>query len=242
MDDVIATVVAILPVVVLAACHYVPPVLPLLSRAPRSWTLSAAGGVSVAYVFLHLLPEVAAAQDAVEESSGALAGPERHAYVLALVGLCMFYGLERAALQARSQEGETGPGTFWVSIGTFGVYNAVIGYVVARRQESQPVLDVALFVAALGLHFIVNDLGLRNHHQRRYDRVGRPILITAVVAGWGASQLFDIGETAIGLAIAFLAGGVVLNVLKEELPEERESRFSAFLFGALTYGALLLVV
>jgi hypothetical protein len=39
----------------------------------------------------------------------------------------------------------------------------------------------------------------------------------------------------------FLAGGVVMNVLKEELPEERESRFWAFLLGAGLYAGVLLV-
>lgn len=42
-------------------------------------------------------------------------------------------------------------------------------------------------------------------------------------------------------AFAFLAGGMILNVLKEELPEERESRFTAFLSGAAGYAALLLL-
>jgi len=33
---------------------------------------------------------------------------------------------------------------------------------------------------------------------------------------------------------------VILNVMKEELPEERERRFSAFLLGAAGYSLLLL--
>ena len=41
---------------------------------------------------------------------------------------------------------------------------------------------------------------------------------------------------------AFLAGGVVLNVMKEELPEERQSRFGAFLLGVAGYGGVLLAV
>lgn len=45
---------------------------------------------------------------------------------------------------------------------------------------------------------------------------------------------------ALAVLIAFLAGGVVLNVLKEELPEERESRFWAFAIGTALYAALLL--
>ena len=41
---------------------------------------------------------------------------------------------------------------------------------------------------------------------------------------------------------AFLAGGVVMNVLKEELPEERESRFWAFALGTALYTMLLLAL
>ncbi|NJL21613.1 MAG: hypothetical protein HC895_13625, partial [Leptolyngbyaceae cyanobacterium SM1_3_5] len=39
---------------------------------------------------------------------------------------------------------------------------------------------------------------------------------------------------------AFLAGGIVLNVLKEELPEDRESHFWSFAIGAIGYAVLLL--
>ena len=41
---------------------------------------------------------------------------------------------------------------------------------------------------------------------------------------------------------ALLAGGVVLNVMKEELPEERKSRFGAFLLGVVLYGGLLALI
>ncbi|MEV9640824.1 hypothetical protein ABZ756_08985 [Mammaliicoccus sciuri] len=41
---------------------------------------------------------------------------------------------------------------------------------------------------------------------------------------------------------AFLAGGIVLNVMKEELPEERESSFPAFFIGMIGYTDLLLLL
>jgi len=41
--------------------------------------------------------------------------------------------------------------------------------------------------------------------------------------------------------VAFLAGSVVLNVLKEELPEYRESQVWAFAMGCAGYTALLLI-
>ena len=57
--------------------------------------------------------------------------------------------------------------------------------------------------------------------------------------GWVVGRLTDLDDAAVGLLIAFLAGGVVLNAIKEELPSERESRFSAFALGAVAYGGLL---
>ena len=52
----------------------------------------------------------------------------------------------------------------------------------------------------------------------------------------------EISDLALALLIAFLAGGIILNVLKEELPEERDSRFGAFAFGAAAYAILLLAL
>lgn len=64
----------------------------------------------------------------------------------------------------------------------------------------------------------------------------------AIVAGWAIGLAGEIHEAALAVLLAFLAGGVMLNVLKEELPEERDSRFWAFLVGAAAYAALLLAL
>ena len=69
--------------------------------------LSAAGGVSVAYVFVHFLPELAASQAAVAEAAaGATGGLDlagRHVFLIALTGLLTFYGLHRLAQTSRSR-------------------------------------------------------------------------------------------------------------------------------------------
>ncbi|MBD2307776.1 hypothetical protein H6G17_20105 [Chroococcidiopsis sp. FACHB-1243] len=76
---------------------------------------------------------------------------------------------------------------------------------------------------------------------KAYHRIGRWILAAAVIVGWAIGSGTQI-ELAIALLFAFLAGGVVLNVLKEELPEERQSRFWAFALGASIYSALLVAL
>ncbi|MEY4519559.1 MAG: hypothetical protein RLZZ499_2159 [Cyanobacteriota bacterium] len=83
--------------IALALVHLFAGKLRFLEATPRSIWLSFASGVSVAYVFVHILPELSQAQETVTGAIGeALAFLEHHVYLLALLGLAVFYGLERA--------------------------------------------------------------------------------------------------------------------------------------------------
>jgi zinc transporter ZupT len=53
-----------------------------------------------------------------------------------------------------------------------------------------------------------------------YRQVGRWILAAAILVGWALGSGIPLSEEAIAVLFAFLAGGLVLNVLKEELPED----------------------
>ncbi|HEX6615117.1 MAG TPA: hypothetical protein VF046_02345, partial [Gemmatimonadales bacterium] len=55
--------VSVVAVLVLAAVHIITPSLRFIRGIPRSIWLSIFGGVSVAYVFVHLLPELAEGQE-----------------------------------------------------------------------------------------------------------------------------------------------------------------------------------
>ena len=122
------------------------------------------------------------------------------------------------------------------------VYNALIGYLFFHRLAAG-LEDRLLFFVTMALHFVVvNDHGLREHHKDAYLRKGRWVLAAAVVLGWVVGLLTEIPEVAIAVLTAFLAGGVIMNVLKEELPEERESRFWAFALGAAFYTVILLAL
>ena len=232
----------LLPVAVavtMAALHFFAGRLRFLDVIPRSRWLSVAGGISVAYVVVHLLPELAEYQESIGETTSPLLAPfERHLYVLALVGLAAFYGVESWARRSR-QDSENGAerAATALSLSTYAVYNALIGYLLVRREGSLP-----LFAFAMGVHFIVNDHGLRQHHASAYHRWGRWVLAAAVVAGTVVGVAGEVPEAAVGIPLGFIAGGTVLNVLKEELPEERQSRFSAFVLGAAGYTAVLLVL
>lgn len=240
-----------LPVAVaFAIVHLFGARLSFLKVRPRSVWLSFAGGVSVAYVLVHVMPELANRQAAFERAppgSGMLAVIEDHVWVLALGGLIGFYGLERyvrTSLQQKERDGkpeQTSERAFWLHLVSFAAYNLLIGYVLVDRDGSD-VWGLVLYAVALGLHFIINDFALRESHGVFYDTRGRWVLAIAPLVGWTIGVATSIDERAIAALFAVLAGGVILNVLKEELPEERESRFWAFFVGAALYASLLLVV
>lgn len=237
---------SVLAVAGLCAVHLFSGRLRFLEATPRSVWLSIAGGVSVAYVFVHLIPELAEHQEILAEAVGAgFAFLERHVYLVSLIGLATFYGLERAARVSHGTgRGETSPasaGVFWLHMVTFSIYNAIIGYLLLHRED-QGMGTLLFFFLAMALHFLVNDFGLREHHRDTYRHTGRWVLAAAIFLGWVVGLFTEISEAALAVLIAFIAGGVILNVLKEELPEERQSRFWAFVLGAAAYAVLLLTL
>jgi ABC-type Mn2+/Zn2+ transport system permease subunit len=94
----------------------------------------------------------------------------------------------------------------------------------------------------MGLHFLSNDYGMRLDHREAYDRAARWVLAATVLAGLLVGTLVEVPRPMVDALFAVLAGGVVLNVMKEELSEERKSRFGAFLLGVAGYGTVLLAV
>lgn len=69
--------------------------------------------------------------------------------------------------------------------------------------------------------------------------MGRWLLAAGVLSGWALARIVDLSPLAIGTLFALLAGSAILNVLKEELPEDRQGRFWAFFLGAAGYAAVL---
>ena len=232
----------------LALIHLYSGKLRFLNTMPRSRWLSMASGVSVAYVFIHILPDLSEQQETISQT-GALGFLEYHVYLLALLGLTVFYGLERMVKQSQQKQPQnkieasdtTEAGVFWLHISSFALYNALIGYLLLHRETSG-LLSLFFFFVAMGLHFVVNDYGLRQDHKRTYHRIGRWVLAAAIIAGWAIGAATEISNAAIAVLFSFLAGSVIFNVLKEELPEERKSRFWAFAVGVAVYSALLLTL
>jgi undecaprenyl pyrophosphate phosphatase UppP len=143
----------------------------------------------------------------------------------------------------RKVEGDdsTDSATFWLHILAFTVYNAILGYLF-REISQHGIVACLLFFFAFALHFAVNDLSLSEHHKETYDKYGRWLLAGAIVTGAVAGQAVALNAVAIDTIRAFMTGAIILNILKEEIPEQRENCFGSFITGLVIYSTLILLV
>lgn len=259
VDTTTAIVLALASTLVLAALHLLAPHIRKLPLVPEHATASFAGGLAVSYVFLHLLPELARGNTELRELFEETGEPsplvELAIFVVALVGFCMFYGLERlaerskAAAEHATSAGEPGTsGTsyskvFLVHLGSFLVYNAVITYTLSSNYRTGVAFAV-LFTIAMGLHFVISDRGLEEHYGKQFNRkMPRLLLAGGLLLGWALAVVFaPTRSITVSLLMAFLAGSVLLNVFKEEIPAARRSSFPWFVTGLGSYAALLVTI
>ncbi len=102
------------------------------------------------------------------------------------------------------------------------------------------VVFAALFVIAMGLHFVLTDRSLEEHYPHRFDTQGRFVLSLDLLLGWALAALFAPTSTLlVALLTALLGGSILLHVFKEEIPSNRRSSSRWFLIGLVFYAALL---
>ena len=78
--------------------------------------LSFAAGISFAYVFVDLLPKLEKGQQVLKQAFAVVPYLDRHAYVIALLGVLFFYGLH-------SQSKKKSALSFWLSTSGYVIFN-----------------------------------------------------------------------------------------------------------------------
>jgi hypothetical protein len=217
-----------------------------LEKRMTNRLMSIVSGGSIAYVLLHLVPELTHYQEVAEKAHLApwLENVDYVTYMSALIGIAVFYGInhlsEKSERENRQKQNLTRPAKriFVLEISAFALYNGLIGYLLQELSGDSIAAYVVYFIV-FSFHFIANNRILHLTHEDLYTKAGRWILALSVLAGWILYETTHASDLTLAFLSSFLTGGVVLNILNDELPEERESSFPAFLFGMVFIAVLL---
>jgi len=207
-------------------------------------------GMSIAYVFMHMMPELHEARETIAESES-IATPfdGMLIYYLALIGFLAFLGIER--LRSRLSEFEDAhvetsgevkfSKAFLIHMAGLVIYVGLMSYLSVRTTDSS-ITAIALFAFAFGGHFLVIAHGLIEEHGEVYRRNGRWILALGVLLGWLTGVLTILPENGLAMLTAFIAGAVIMTNTMMEVPANKDGRYTWFAAGTLTYGLLMLAL
>jgi len=205
-----------------------------LGASLHSKFLSFCGGVAIAYVFIDFLPKLSES-DLLIKQAGFFPFVEKHAYITALAGFLLFFSVDKASNIVSERR------YFWLSLCSYALFNFLVGYDVADK-DNPDVRPLALFCFAMALHYFTNDYSLSENHGKEYTKTGRWILIVSLLIGWCVGIWAELSQTAVALVSAFIGGGVIMNVTRHELPKDNPNSLSAFIYSAVLYTVVLLLI
>jgi len=228
---------SLLCVTILASIHLFSALANFTINIWHTRFLSMAAGVAVSYVFVELMPRLGVSQKTLQDISEDLIPlKERHVYLVAFLGFLVFYATHSIPIP-RSQIKKSLP--FICNMVSFLFFNFLIGYEVVDIHDPfiQPLY---LFTFAVGLHNFITDHSLKEAHGAHYDVFSKIILALFLYLGFTAGLFTTLPQSTVIYGVAFTAGGMILNVLKYELPKQQKgTSFAAFALGGILYSIIL---
>ena len=216
-----------LSVLILAFTNFIGVLVPIKEYIPRKWWLSFSGGVAVAYVFVHLIPELHEITDVAGDSL---------TFSLTLLGTIIYFGTAKYVKE--SKDTPDSRRAFVIQMTTLVPYFFILGYFLERLNT---LLALGSYTLAIGIHLIGFGYDLKEDHREKYTHWTAGTLALVLIAGTIASYIYEFDELTLNLLLAFVTGGIFLNSIKEEIPPVNKSRFWAFAAGATLIGILLLL-
>jgi len=212
----------LLVALVLGAAHVIYPRIARLRRNPAQQA-AFSGGLSVGYVFLHLIPSLDAADGVV--------GPR--IYFVALLGFVAFYGLD-VLFQPPNH---THPTKYHAYLSAFFLYDGLLVFTLGLQLPPTPLLTL-VFAVAIALDVLSTDLELEDDFGARFVKSGRWVLFAGVATGYAMSLLRRPHPFVVDTLTAALAGFMMFHTFNGQFPVSRNKKFLAFAAGLIVFGVL----
>ena len=216
-----------LSALVLAFANFIGILVPIKKYTPRKWWLSFSGGVAVAYVFVHLIPEL-------HKITGTAGDPLT--FSLSMIGTVIYFGAAKFVKQSKNNPDSRL--AFLIQMTALVPYFFTVGYFLERLNT---LIALGSYTIAVGLHLVGFGYDQKEDHGERYTVWVVGTLAVVLIAGTIISYFYEFDELTLDLLLAFVTGGILLNSIKEEIPTINKSSFWAFASGAIIIGVLLLL-
>ena len=218
----------------LAGAHLLAPLLADLPHQRREALSSFSGGAGLAYVFLYLLFELTTVGAPKIHALMPLGPDPAETVFIFLLGAFVLVYLVHVELEKSPQPHDDHLGYALL----FASYNFLAGAGVAEEALGGAT-NTAFYVLAIGLHMLFNDVFLMHVHPAAPHWRWRALLVAMPLAGTALAAGYGLPEGVLYALLALVAGGTIINVLRNELPGPSSFRPMVFTAGVLTYAALI---
>ena len=144
---------------------------------------------------------------------------------------------EHSKKQYKVTEDDNHIKTAYLKGGGFFIYNVLTGYVLANWSRPG-IIPVFLAGSVLTMHLLGVNHQMRQWNGRVFDNYFRWLFAVAIIIGWSAGAFLVIPRELEIIVTGVLAGGIITNIMIEEMPSQQPGKIRPFLGGV----ALIVVV
>ena len=230
-DSIVVLELTTLVAIIFAAIHYWSRPLHKWLYASEKIAISFGGGMAITYVFLHLLPEL---------EKGDVSLGQFSIHIVTLIGFLLFYSAQHWIWsQTKDDSQKHHRRAFWLQMIFVSSYNFLLIYSIPEQFE-QSIPFAFIYILAMSLHLLSTDYHLSERYHQLFKHQGRFVLMAAITCGlvtdlWAEAA----NRTFSNTLTALLAGFLMFNIFKEEIPDHKDTRFFWFICGVVVYILLL---
>jgi len=229
MDE--ATIFALVCGVVLALIHLASERLQPRHGTMRWRIISFAAGISIAYLFLHLLPETYEAADHIRG----------WVFVFLLAGFTVFHLIEKYIYQHTERERLVRDLKEIHSV-SFFVYHFIVGVALTGKFE-EGILEGLLFLVPVAFHAGLSTASLSGIHGDMRERTSVRVLLSLSTFLGVIFAVFIRIPPALELSlVSFVAGVLLYIIVREFLPQREKGEPAYFVLGLLVFAIVNLAI
>ena len=216
--------------VILSLVHYYSDKITLFFGSHKIKLVSFSAGVSIAYFFLMLMPEI----------YGGFAYINKLIFVFILIGFVLFHLTEKFIYQHEKKDQLMHDLKEAHSL-VFFFYHFIVALVLIRILSNGFVEGLLFFIPIL-FHMTITNVSLHEIHRDLIEsKFIRFLLCLSSLIGIVFALFANISNVLYYTLFSFIGGAILYIVVREEIPKDKNGYPSYFILGAFIYSLLIVL-